>query len=116
MSFPCGLFFSELKSWDGERYGALQNEILHPASGRYWPRSLISFKVSLQKTTVAFTKNPPAPVGAKGRVFPEALAIGSFSWGGGGAPFSAGKTHGTFIKHCNLQHFGSQTASPTFWP
>ena len=24
-------------------------------------------------------KNPPAPVGAKGRVFPEALAIGSFS-------------------------------------
>ena len=28
--------------------------------------------------------NPPAPVGAKGRVFPEALATGSFSWGGGG--------------------------------
>ena len=27
--------------------------------------------------------NPPAPVGAKGRVFPEALATGSFSWGGG---------------------------------
>ena len=24
-------------------------------------------------------ENPPAPVGAKGRVFPEALAIGSFS-------------------------------------
>ena len=24
-------------------------------------------------------KNPPAPVGAKGRVFPEALATGSFS-------------------------------------
>ena len=26
-----------------------------------------------------FTTNPPAPVGAKGRVFPEALATGSFS-------------------------------------
>ena len=29
------------------------------------------------------SSNPPAPVGAKGRVFPEALATGSFSWGGG---------------------------------
>ena len=29
-------------------------------------------------------RSPPAPVGAKGaRVFPEALATGSFSWGGG---------------------------------
>lgn len=40
----------------GWPYSALQNEILHLASGRYWPRSLISFKVSLQKTPVAFTK------------------------------------------------------------
>ena len=62
-----------------------------------------------------FQTNPPAPVGAKGRVFPEALATGSFSWGGG-ATFYAGKTHGTSIKHRNLQHFGTQTASPTFWP
>ena len=53
--------------------------------------------------------NPPAPVGAKGRVFPEALATGSFSWGG---PFYAGKTHGTFIKHCNLQHFGPPLFGP----
>ena len=28
----------------------------------------------------------------------------SFSWGGG-VPFFAGKMHGTFIKHRNLQHF-----------
>ena len=28
--------------------------------------------------------NPPAPVGAKGRVFPEALATGTLAWGGEG--------------------------------
>ena len=43
-------------------------------------------------------------VGAKGRVFPEALTQSALA-GGGGVPFFAGKMHGTFIKHCNLQHF-----------
>ena len=46
------------------------------------------------------------------RVFPEALTHVSFSWGG---PFFAGKMHGTFKKHCSLQHFEAQTASPNFW-
>ena len=53
--------------------------------------------------------NPPAPVGAKGCVFPEALATG------GGATYYAGKTHGTFIKHRNLQHVGAQTGWGKFW-
>ena len=35
----------------------------------------------------------------------------SFSWG----PFLAGKRHGTFIKHRNLQHFGAQTVCTSFW-
>ena len=43
-------------------------------------------------------------VGAKGRVFPEALTQSALA-GGGGVPFFAGKMHGTFIKHRNLQHF-----------
>ena len=51
-------------------------------------------------------------VGAKGRVFAEALTQVSFSWGG---PFFAGKMHGTFIKRRNLQLLGAQTASPSFW-
>ena len=41
-------------------------------------------------------------VGAKGRVFPEALTQSALA---GGGPFFAGKMHGTFIKHRNLQHF-----------
>ena len=36
----------------------------------------------------------------------------SFSWGG--ATWFAGKMHGTFIKHRNLQHFWTQTGSPNF--
>ena len=52
-------------------------------------------------------------VGAKGRVFLEALTQVSFSLGGG--PFFAGNMHGTFIKHRNLLHFGAQAASPSFW-
>ena len=36
----------------------------------------------LKISTQFLRLNPPAPVGAKG-VFPEALATGSFSWGGG---------------------------------
>ena len=59
-----------------------------------------------------YIRNPPAPVGAKGRVFPEqqvALARG-------GALYYAGKTHGTFIKHCNLQHLGPRQSPPLFGP
>jgi len=40
----------------------------------------------------------------KGRVFPGALTQVSFGRGG---PFLAGKMHGTFVKHRNLQHFGA---------
>ena len=43
-------------------------------------------------------------VGAKGRVFPEALTQSALA-GGGGGTFLAGKMHGTFIKQRNLQHF-----------
>ena len=41
-------------------------------------------------------------VGAKGRVFPEALTQSALA---GGGAFFAGEMHGTFIKHRNLQHF-----------
>ena len=52
-------------------------------------------------------------VGAKGRVFPEALTQSALARGG--AAYFADKMHCTFIKHRNLQHFGAQTASPNFW-
>ena len=42
-------------------------------------RSLKKRSVSFVLEIAFFLRNPPAPVGAKGRVFPEALAIGSFS-------------------------------------
>ena len=46
----------------------------------------------------------------KGHVF-SALAAGQLHlWG----PFFVGKMHGTFMKHCNLQHFWTQTASSNF--
>ena len=51
-------------------------------------------------------------VGAKGRVFPEALTQSALAKGG--ATWFAGKMHGTFIKHRNLQHFWAQTGSPNF--
>ena len=42
----------------------------------FGPKTFVAWNVmeSLELYT-----NPPAPVGAKGRVFPEALATGSFS-------------------------------------
>ena len=51
-------------------------------------------------------------IGAKGRVFPEALTQSALA--GGGVYYFAGKMHGTFIKHRNLQHFWAQTGSPNF--
>ncbi len=56
-------------------------------------------------------RNPPQPEGAKGVSFRRqtsnrsALALGG--------PLLAGKMHGT-LKHCNVQHFWAQAASPSF--
>ena len=58
----------------------------------------------------AIWKNTPLP-GRCGRIFLEALATGQLQRGG---LFLASKMHGTFTKHCNLQHVWPQTASSYF--
>ena len=71
--------------------------------------------IESKKKLLALQLSKSAPTeGAKGRVFPEALTQSALA-GGGGGPFLAGKMHGTFIKHRNLQHFGAQTVCTSFW-
>ena len=74
-------------------------------------KSTREYKRALEHASTRRSCKSSRTVGAKGRVFPEALTQVSFSWGGG----PPGKIHDTFIKLCNLQHFGAQTASPNFW-
>ena len=62
----------------------------------------------VEKNEEPSAKNSARTVGAKGRVFPEALTQSALA-GGGGATYFAGKIHGTFVKHRNLQHFGANS-------
>ena len=53
-------------------------------------------------------------VGAKGRVFPEALTQSALAAGGGGT-FFAGKMHGTFINNGIYSILRPQTVCGSFW-
>lgn len=58
----------------------------------------------MRKTDTQLGSKSARAIGAKRRVFPEALTQSALARGGG--VFFAGKMHGTFTKHCNLQDFG----------
>ena len=92
---------------------------------KYCPSSCTVENVDLPSQSEKMSLEPPnltsplhksaRTVGAKGRAFPEALTQSALA-GGGGRPFFAGKMHGTFIKHRNLQHFEApETVCGSFW-